>query len=64
MMYFGYILMIHIFYLLDKAHIFVHSFVVLDEVFFEIHNVLIWGFFCTVDVNVTEIAVLDGLDEG
>ena len=35
----------------------------LNEVFFEIHDVLVGSFFCSVDVDVTEIGVLGCFDE-
>lgn len=61
MMYLGNVLMIHILYLIHQSHVFAHSIIILNEILFEIHNVLIWGLFGAVDVDVAEVAVLGGL---
>jgi hypothetical protein len=56
--------MLHIFQLLDEAHVPAHALVVLDEIFFEIHNVLVWRLFRSIDVDMTEIFIVGCLDEG
>jgi hypothetical protein len=55
--------MLHILQLLDQAHVLAHTFVILDEVFFEIHNVLVWGLLGPVDVDVAEILIVGSLNE-
>lgn len=57
MVYLGDVLMIHILDLIDQSHVLVHSIIILNEILFEIHNVLIWGLFGAVDVDVTEVAI-------
>lgn len=56
--------MLHIFQLLDEAHVLAHALVVLDEIFFEIHNVLVWRLFRSIDVDMAEIFIVGCLDEG
>lgn len=60
MMYLGDVLMIHILDLIHQSHVSAHSIIILYEILFEIHNVFVWGFFCTVDVDVAEVAILGG----
>lgn len=56
--------MLHIFQLLYEAHVLAHALIVLDEIFFEIHNVLIWRLFRSINVDMTEIFIVGRLDEG
>ena len=62
--YLGQIFMLHIFELLDEAHVLAHAFIVFDEIFFEIHNVLVGWLFGSIDVDVAEIFIVGCLDEG
>jgi hypothetical protein len=55
---------LHIPELLDEAHVFAHTFVVLNEIFFEIHNVLVWWLFGPKDVDVPEIFIIGSLNKG
>lgn len=55
--------MLHILQLLDQPHVLAHTFIILNEVFFEIHNVLVWGLLGPIDVDVAEILIVGGLDE-
>lgn len=41
-----------------------HALGIFDEVFFEIHYVLVWGLFCAVNIDVPEVFILRGFNEG
>lgn len=56
--------MLHVLQLVYQAEVSAQAFVVLDEVFFEIHDVIVGSFFCTVDVDASEVLVVNGLNQG
>ena len=64
MIYLGKVFMVHVLELRYERCEPGHALGIFDEVFFEIHYVLVWGLFCAVNIDVPEVFILRGFNEG
>lgn len=60
----GDVFMVHVFQLRNQGGEPGHALRILNEILFEIHYVLVWGLFGSVNIDVPEIFILRGLNEG
>jgi hypothetical protein len=58
------VFMVHVLQLRNEGGEPGHALGILDEVFFEVHYVLVWSLFRAVDIDVAEVFIFGGFDEG